>query len=93
MHAKHVRQFAPCAVPGAGFPRKTPPGMYAQIWVRQLEPPPLTTFACTPDTIFTSDVHFSLYNAHGHIMPVGYKLRFPPSEKVQFMTALGIILL
>ncbi|MDP1545727.1 MAG: hypothetical protein Q8L87_06870 [Anaerolineales bacterium] len=31
-----------------------------------------------------------LYNAHGHIMPVGYKLRFPSSEKAQFVTALGI---
>jgi hypothetical protein len=30
------------------------------------------------------------YNAHGHIMPVGYKLRFPSSEKAQFVTVLGI---
>ncbi|MDP1548499.1 MAG: hypothetical protein Q8L87_21000, partial [Anaerolineales bacterium] len=34
---------------------------------------------------------FYVYNAHGHIMPVGYKLHFPPSEKAQFVTALGIL--
>jgi hypothetical protein len=32
----------------------------------------------------------TVYNAHGHIMPVGYNLRLSPFEKAQVVTALGI---
>ncbi|MDP1546734.1 MAG: hypothetical protein Q8L87_11985, partial [Anaerolineales bacterium] len=37
----------PAPSPAQDFPRKTPPRMYAQIWVRRLERLPLTTFAYT----------------------------------------------
>jgi hypothetical protein len=41
--------------------------------------------------VFAYDLLSLVYNAHGHIMPAGYKLRFPAFEKARFVTALGII--